>query len=93
MKPDVVREKNEAVLKRMAAKAAEELDAEYDRIEEAFGDEELPAYVEAGFQKVFAAFVADKRRGCKNFEKRDAQNADVVAQQDMELRQTPDDCA
>jgi RNA polymerase sigma factor (sigma-70 family) len=36
--------------------------SEYDKIEEAFADTELPAYVDAGFQKVFASFAADEKR-------------------------------
>jgi hypothetical protein len=62
MKADIAYEKSEAVLKLMAAKIAEELDDEYDRMEEAFGEEELPAYADAGFQKVFASFAAEEKR-------------------------------
>jgi hypothetical protein len=62
MKSDIAREKSEAVLKLIAAKAAEELESEYDEMEDAFGEEELPTYVDAGFQKVFATFVTDEKR-------------------------------
>jgi hypothetical protein len=62
MKSDITREKSEAVLKLIAAKAAEELESEYDLTEDAFAEEGLPAYVDAGFQKVFASFVTDEKR-------------------------------
>jgi hypothetical protein len=66
MKPDMAREKSEAVLKLLAARAAEEIENEYDRIEEALGGEELPGYVDAGFQKVFAAFSAEEKRKARS---------------------------
>ncbi|MDR1134753.1 MAG: DUF4367 domain-containing protein [Clostridiales Family XIII bacterium] len=62
MNPNIAHKKSEAILSLMAAKLVEKLENEYDRIEKAEAEEELPLYVDAGFQKVFASFVADEKR-------------------------------
>jgi hypothetical protein len=62
MNPDIARKKNEAILKLIAAEAVEESEREYDMIEAAFADEELPAYVDEAFQEAFASFAASEMR-------------------------------
>jgi hypothetical protein len=79
MKTDIAREKSEAVLKLVAAKAAEEIENEYDGIEEAFGEEELPDYVDAGFQKIFASFVLDEKRKARRQARKRILKVAVVA--------------